>query len=782
MRIDADQYGSDSLRNVLGSLTGPLASGASATPLAATAQGRLTVDWSARRPLVVVSLAKSLDAETLTVGGTARSGQTTTALTQATFAAYSERGAALALYVPALSARASTAQPFTVTLTVTSQPHGKPAQPVTGANIAKYVAFEVLEGNMGKLVFLLSQEKARIRRQGRQLGAARLLSTCGLDALDRIGADLGVPRFHDDLVYDRDHHELKTVTLTDAAGNPAAESDDDYARRLGIYRGFLLSSPQRMLDALNGPGADTDPNAGLISGLGVTARFTVSDNNNPFAIAIRIVAVGPDNPRTNFFKYLRSDVLTWLADSADANQAHAARYLPPDTQAQIAALRTRLRGFYDFPPDAAVAPALAEALDRLGRMMQALGHAVKLTIKRAQDPTAGSRYELGLGLDIAALPAADLDALVGAVNNTSRATTPDNEAEALIAAARHGPPASSTADPDGAWLLSTCGLQTVHRLDASTLYVSHAPILGLVVDGPTTVPATGSADYDAHFFPPEDVAINAAVLAGLDGAAARWAAAGHTAWTRLTPAQQSTAWSQAIALAPNASAIETFTAAGLPAIPQPAPVVAGLGHVPADMVATISLDSTLASQILAGNPAAVPALQNLVAILKDSGLASAVALVTGTNAVIVVVSALGLPQIGVNLAERRSSGFRWYTVPLGGAGGVKGFGSSTTLQATAPGALALVCLGYVRLGLTDPYELAIGLPDQATLTPKQYEFLMNTLQHIYPVGIEINTYTIRQKHVDLDGDGHAEPLTASVSKTYRSFVRTRLRGIYQQNT
>jgi hypothetical protein len=782
MRIDADLYRSDSLHNVLGSMSGPLEWGASTSSLELTNQGRLKVDWTARRPVIFTTLVKSLDAETVTITPTLDpGGAAPEKLPAAIFASYSEAGAALSMYVPRLAPGATSAPRITLEIAVTVQPDDGPAEAVPVTDIPGYLKFEILEGNMGKLLFLLVQEKARIRREGRRLAAVNLLTTARLDALDRMGADVGVPRFQDDLVYDADRDELKTVILTDAAGNPALESDDDYARRLSIYRPFLLSSPQRMLEMLNGTGEDAE-NTGLLADLGLTSRFIVQEQNNPFAIGIRILGIDSEDPRIHFLNYVRNDILTWLPNTARANTVHAARYLPSARHAEIRELRARLRDAYEFPSGAAVAPVLAETLDRLGRVLNALGHSSKLTISRAQDATAGSRYELGLGVDVTVLTNAELDGLAASVSDTTRPVSDDEVAEALILALRNRPPAPSADDPDGVWLLSTCGFQTVHRLDATTLYLSHLPVLGLVVNGPTTIDTGASANFDAHFFPAEDPAINAALAAGLDSAAADWAAAGQSAWTRLTPAEQAAALDQVVAQPTNGPAMETFAAAGLPAIPDPADLVTSLDNVPADMMTTISLDAGLASAILAGDPAAMPTLRSLVDVLKDAGVASAVPLVTTTSAVILVVSVLGLPQIGVNLAQRRASGFRWYTVPLGGAGSAKGFGSTTDVRASTAGAIALVCLGYVRQGLADPYELAIQLPDQATLTLHQYEFLMNALQRICPVGIQINTYELRRKHVDLNGDGIAEPLSASVSKSYRSFVRTRLRGIYQQQT
>ena len=782
-RVDPDLYRSDSLGNALGSLAGPLAAGALQTPLALTPAGRLQVAWTPRRPAVLATLAASLDTPSVRIDVTVDPDGTPTALPAVVFESYSETGATLPIYLPLLAAGATTIPGFTLAVTVTVQPESGPPQVLAPEAVGAVVSFAIVEGNMGKLLFLLGQEKARIRREGRRLAAMKLLASARLDALDRIGADLGVARFQDDLVYDAASAEVKTVILTDASGNPTLEADADYARRLAIYRPFQLCSRANLLENLNGPGAATDPNAGLISGLGLTSRFTIQDENSPFAVAIRIVGIGSEAPRDNFLAYVRSDILTWLPNTAAANAVHAARYLPLAQQAQVAALRGRLQAGYTFPAGAAVGPVLADTLDRLSRVLVALGFAGKPAIVRAQDPTAGSRYELGLGVDVTALAPVDLDALAARVNDTTRAVTADAQAESLIAAARAVPPASSAAQPDGGWLLSTCGFQTIHRLDPTTLYLSHLPVLGLEVDGPVNVAMGAPATYDAHFYPADDPAMNAALFSGLAAAATAWNADGQAAWTPLTPAQQSAAWAQVAVQATNSPAMETFAAAGLPAVANPATAVASLASVPADMLATIKLPPALAAEILAGNPAAIPVLRMFATILGGQSIASALPLVTATHDVIVVVSVLGLPLVGVNLGQRRTSGFRWYAVPLGGQAAVKAMGSSTTLQPAAAGALALVCLGYVREpGLADPYEVIVDLPDGAALTLKEYEFLMNTLQALYPVGIQVNTWSIRQGHVDLLGSGTPVALTPAVFRTFRSFQRRRLRGIYQSGT
>jgi hypothetical protein len=137
----------------------------------------------------------------------------------------------------------------------------------------------------------------------------------------------------------------------------------------------------------------------------------------------------------------------------------------------------------------------------------------------------------------------------------------------------------------------------------------------------------------------------------------------------------------------------------------------------------------------------------------------------------------GSRKAGINLSERRATGFRWYAVPIRGNGGtLVRAGQRVTSQPSGPGLTALVALGYARRGLTDPYEFRVDLPDGATITLQQYEYLMNLLDYTHPLGIEINTFAIRREHVDLNGDGTAEPLKPSVANTFRPFRRRRQRG------
>jgi hypothetical protein len=220
-----------------------------------------------------------------------------------------------------------------------------------------------------------------------------------------------------------------------------------------------------------------------------------------------------------------------------------------------------------------------------------------------------------------------------------------------------------------------------------------------------------------------------------------------------------------------------FRAAGLPAVATPGPTVEHLLRLPPELVSTIRLDPTQAGRIIAGGNAPAAQLRNLATVVRNQGIASALPLVTGPNEVVLVLGAIGLPQAGINLSDRRSSGFRWYLVPIQATGGeLTAVGSRTLFTPADAGVYALVVVGYARSGKTDPYEFRVELPDNARLSPIQYEFLMNVLEATFPVGVEVNTYAVRHDHVDLDGDGNAEPLTPAASKTYRAFRRRRHRG------
>jgi hypothetical protein len=606
---------------------------------------------------------------------------------------------------------------------------------------------------------VLGSEKARVRRQARELSAMRALADARWNALDRIGADVAVPRLVDELRYDSAKQEIYTAVVVQN-GAPVAESDAAYRRRLRLFVPWLTPTRSRLLQLLNGD-------------VGAAATFTVEEQTNEFALGVHIVAApGQAATRQNFDDFLRRNVLVWPT-VFPTNDAREQRFLNARQKKRLDDLRTALRNGYTVTNQIAFAPALAAALDRLARLRAAAGGTGKLTIARAFDPASGSRYELGLGADVEPMSAAQLDAMHTALTGPTPPTSTDTEIAALLPTIQSQPAA---ADPDGRWLFEAAGLRTVHRIGGGNVYVSPLPTFGLTVSESAAQPDPQTRALEAHYHAPGDPGANAVLEAALTAGAAQWAADGREAWTRISDADARARWN--VNTAQPAAAKNVFAGAGLPAIASLPAIATALNNVPPELVEGIQLGPVLTAGIFANDPAATATLRSLVELFRSHHLSSMLAFVSGPSQITVLVGAIGLPQAGINLSDRRATGFRWYAVPIQGTGGeVKAIGARTVFQPAAGAVLtAIVVIGYARRGLVDPYEFRVDLPPGALLSLPQYEFLMNMLERICPIGVQANTWAIRQQHVDLDANGTAEPLPPSLFRTYRKFRRPNQRG------
>jgi hypothetical protein len=768
--FDPDQLGSASYRNLIANTSGPLRAGATETLVPLDATATATIAWTAREPLALV-LARTAVAQDVVLEA-ALADHTSATFGSLLFAAYSESGTPLPAHRPTVDTGTHLAQPFALTLVgKLLKKDGTLDRNLSAAEVAAGFEVRIIEGNFGRLLYALSAEKARVRREAARLTAMRSVRYAEREALDRIGREIGVPRFTNTLSYDPATKQI--VAGFGSLGAPVMEGDDDYRRRLALYRPFSQSTPQRVRNVLNGPGNATDPNAGLLAGMGLTKRFTIAESDEALAMTLQLVETGPAAFRANFLTYARQNFLIWLEDTPAATTAHGARFLPLAQQAAITASRTRLRTAFTFPAGATVSPAVASALDRYAALRTLLGGTGKVAILRAQDNAGGSRYELGLGVALASPAPSELNALAARVTDATR-TRGSADQEALLASVK---PVNAAGDAEGAWLLNACGFQTVHRVDSGTIYVSPLPIYGLVIGGPSAAAAGTDTALNALYQAPGDPGGNAALLAGIATAAARWTAAGNAAWTALSDSDAHAAWQGAPSRATADGALAIFRAAGLVAVEQPSTIVPQLLALPVELMTTIRLDAALSAGILAEHSDAGGALAVLVGMLRDAGLSSVIPLVDAANEVVLIVAVTGLPLAGLNLNDRRASGFRWYVVPIcGAAGAIRGTGSATVYHSNGPGLVAIVTIGYARQGRMDPYEYGVDLPDGAVLTLAQYEFVMNLLAANYPTGVMINTFAIRSKHVDLDGDGVADPLLPAQARTYREFRRARYRG------
>src|SRR5438067_4560211 len=348
--LDPDVARSASHRHAFDHLIAPYAAGALHHDVPIDATGVARVDWEAREPLVVVATADSLEREGLRVSATLGSGPDATPLPAVEFAPYTERGASLPLHRPELIGT-STASPFSIALAVSRLLPDGTETALPAADVASVVTVAVIEGVLGRLLYIATAEKQRVRRIGREIVAVRHVRDARDDALDRVGSDLAVPRLADTLSFDG----------TELVTTAARESDAEYRARLRIYRPFLLPNRRTLLARLNGPGAPGDANAGALAAIGFAPRFDVLESDNAFAIAIHLVAAGDDAQRTNFPAFLRATHLVEPGAPVSSDPFVLA------TRPDESALRARLTAHFTLPPNAHLAPQLAAALDRVGR-------------------------------------------------------------------------------------------------------------------------------------------------------------------------------------------------------------------------------------------------------------------------------------------------------------------------------------------------------------------------------------------------------------------------------
>ncbi len=772
----AEMLRGGSHRHMASHLVGPLQPGAMDAPLEITETGRTTVPTDRLRPLLIA-------APRAAVPGGARlrlratrdpDGAAPEALPPRDWAAFTEAGTFLPLDLPPAGETGRTAAEAVYALAVETEDADGVTTAVPDADIAATLAVHVVEGNLGRLLFTLAAEKGRIRRAGREILAARRLAEARGPSLDRHGEDLGVERFRERLRWDAARDELVTEAL--AGGEP----DDSYRRRLELYRPLHARSRSALLSRLRT----------------VDARFTVVEEDNPFAMALHLVQTGDGPHRTQFLDYLRAAYLVFPASAAAANNRHRARPLSTAQQADVAALRKSLRDRWTLPaPSTGLAPVLASTLDRAGRALAALGvPTASLVILRGQDDAGGSRFELGLGAEVAALSNADAETARTTLLARSWPADTDTETARLLSLLAESDPPVPTigADPALDWLWKAFGLRTVHPT-AAGLYLSHLPTFGLAITGPSQAAPGANIVLEARYNALGDPGVNAVLAASLTAARAAWADAGETAWTEPDAAgAEALRTASAARGAPTDSERAGLAGAGLPAAPDPARLVGQLQNpLLADRLAVLALPAELSGPLLsdadpAARETAAGALRRLLAVLRAEGFSAAVPLITGDGQLALVVGVASLPLVGTNLSDRRTTGFRWYAAPVPSASGeslsappgtVGGVGSRTTFTAGAAGLSLVAVLGYARRpDLTDPYEYRVELPADAHIDLAQYEFVMNLLGSGSPIGVEINTFSLRRDHVDLDGDGDAEPLSPSVARTFRAFRRSRSRG------
>ena len=716
--------GAGSLAAVARELIGPLTGATTPAPLPwdSGANARVTVQAGTRYAVLNVTLLVDTEENQCVV--VPRVLQPGPPANQAalTFAVWSQAGSSLLAYVPSVD-EFGVAPQLQLALSATLiGPDGTTTQ-LSAAKVRNLLRVDLVQGLTGRVLAAVLAEKQRLRRCAREVAAMRTLALARGTALDRIGSDVGCPRFADELVWDATRRSPATQPLSPPG---RLEDDAEYRARLALLRGWRLPTPvwgESLLNSSPGPG--------------LPAPVEVDETRNAVHVAFRLVAPEAAAGRAALLQTIRAVHLIWPAGSADGDAAHQARLLPQRVQDRVAATRAALAR-WGLPDHQPLAPGPAGALEQLLARCEQLGARPWTAVLAGQQDDGGSRFELGLGATLSAPDAAALD-------------------EAVAAAQALGDPAlvprPRSDDPAGAWLLDACGLSTAELLPDGSVFVSTLPMGPLVVDltpGPDDpLPLTATASLVTAANTGYDAPLAAVVAAMAD--------------RHLIPVDVSALLPTAQPGSAFPDVVQRLAQLGVPTAEQLNGFGRQLGAVSTRLFAAFDVGAI--TEQVAGMLTAAAA----------AGASSVVAFIDANGNVVLVFGVTGLPLAGSNLAARQTVLYRWESRGLAGDA-VRldpRRGPATHIFAAGTGLSVVSCLAHVRGLGNDPYEWSPALPTGALLTLRQYEHLMNLIELVTPVGVRANTWELRQRHVDVDGSGAPFPLTAAAARTYRHYRTAR---------
>lgn len=713
----------------------------------------ITVSRPYPEPVLLLRLKRPLVDERVVVQATLVGGD---AVAPVVFAPYSDAGSLLPVYAPPVTD--GLAGDFALSLAVFYQ-QGDPAfadnYPSTGQiepdDVADLLEGELVSGVFGKLLVLAGAEKQRVIAQAREIRSARHLQLARRSSLDARGVELGVPRINDN-----------------------EEPDNAYRNRLAIYHQGRTSTPEGLLDALNGPGAGAEPNRGLPSLVGVKQRFTVVEEINPLSLALKLIAVGPSTDQLDrFHQRLRSDYLVDLKRPTSSGLADARRQRREEERKLLLEQLTL--------PDVGdrnrfLHPVTSSSLATAVRIARAAGHQAQIRLLGAHQPNGGSDFELGLTVELRRFSPAQLRTIA---SNLDRVTDP---ADAAIAAGMK--PRSVDNDPLAQWFFGPCGFRTVVVGRSDTVLLSPFPMRGLRIEGPSLVARGQEATYRARQPVASTGGLHVLAAQGLDNLPdlIQRARLPRPADILSGPALRDTLESIGEQTEELPPAVEPMLGAGQVVLDGPAHAKSLL--VTADLANAVAILINLDDLESAGDD------DDRVAVVSgygeaafDAGFASYRGIWnTATKQLVFVVSISQLPGALSVPGQPPPAAYRWSRTELP-AVSLKHrqpvelkqrAGGNCQINAVRPGVALVAVVGYARQGLADPYELRVELDDpDAVLDLDQYGYIMNLLDTLCPVGVEINTFDLRRRHVDGDGDGEPEWLTSRASRTFRQYRHPR---------
>lgn len=727
--------------------------------------GTLAIVGPRREPVVLARLRRPLADEAVVVRATVDGDPQP----QVLFAPFSAEGTLLPLFRPSLPPGSDGTGDITVAVTVhrVTGEQRHQLRPAAGPGLGQAAAAQlvegvVLEGRFARLLYLGTLGTQRAIRTARDIAAARHLALAHTRSLDDTGLGLGVPRRQ--------------------SSDP--EPDERYRSRLAIDVPWRLPTPRGLHDALNGPGDDGDDNAGLPSRFGITHRFRLVEETNELAIATKLVAVGGDAAaaqRETFHEVLTEGILVDL-------ERVTSTWIPAARRSRAEAIRTTLRTELTRPTGPGrprlMAPLVASTLDRAVRLIRALGMDDKIFLDRAYEPAGGSRYELGLGVDLQAFSKVQLGDMADRVDDVASGSGPGGDE--LVALAQALSPRPHEDDPSGGWLFEPCGFRTVHPLAGGAVHLSPLPTYGQIIEGPSELALKQVATYEARRVGETGAAAGIHVQAQ----EAVVATAGVFEDRGLAPVPPVLTPTQL------AAALQALEAgASSPAVPGSLDAALAAGLVTADakglatqLRATFNLDQVVAFAIsqaemdaLGTGAALRDALLARMDAVAEAGFYTARGIWDGSR-LLLLASISQLPGSSGKVGEPPPASFLWYTTRVPGQfPGVAApvqitqpRGGKATVRGATVALALVVCISYARRGLADPFEVRVELPDpDAVLDLEQYGYVMNLLEHLHPLGVEINTFDIRRRHVDADGDGVPEFLTSRASRSYHRYRHRR---------